>query len=310
MLSSFENPETKWSDSMTVNSSSKLTIVVPIYNEEACLVALLEKLIPLCEAENWELILVNDGSQDRSAFYLAAAENPPRVRIVQHKVNRGYGGALKSGIAAAQTPYVITIDGDGQHDEQEIAQFLEAAIIENADLVVGDRMGVGSGWYRSMGKWLIRRFTKFLMPLHIRDLNSGFKLYRRELVQKYLYLCPDSMAFSDVITLIFINRRDRVIERPIKVSSRQAGHSTITSLTAIQTLHEILLITVLFNPGRVFYSLSFLSILMGIVWGVPLVMLGRGVSVGAMLAMVSGLLFFAVGLIATQLSAIRMSRLD
>jgi hypothetical protein len=157
---------------------------------------------------------------------------------------------------------------------------------------------------------MIRKLAALLMPIDISDLNSGFKLYSTELVQRYLSLCPDSMAFSDVITLIFIKKRHLVLERPITIKKRAGGKSMINTFTAIQTIIEIINIAMMFNPLRIFLSLSVLCIGFGFVWGIPILLRARGVSVGAMLAIVTGLLFFFIGLIAEQLSAMRLGLLD
>jgi glycosyltransferase involved in cell wall biosynthesis len=288
-----------------------LSIVVPIYNEAASLPGLLSELVPYCHARKWMLILVNDGSSDDTPKVLKELEQVPDIKIIHHKVNRGYGGALKTGILNAGTRFVVTIDADGQHELSDMDELLRYALERDADLVVGNRgKGVSSGWYRNIGKWMIRKFAALLMPIHISDLNSGFKLYRTELVQRYLALCPDSMAFSDVITLIFIKKRHLVMERPITIKKRARGKSTITTFTAIQTVMEIINIAMLFNPLRIFLSLSVVCIGFGFVWGIPILMRARGVSVGAMLAIVTGLLFFFIGLIAEQLSAMRLGLLD
>ena len=118
------------------------------------------------------------------------------------------------------------------------------------------------------------------------------------------------MAFSDVITLIFIKKRHLVLEHPITIKKRATGKSTITTFTAIQTVLEIINITMLFNPLRIFLSLSVLCIGFGFAWGIPILLRARGVSVGAMLAIVTGLLFFFIGLIAEQLSSMRLGLLD
>jgi hypothetical protein len=117
------------------------------------------------------------------------------------------------------------------------------------------------------------------------------------------------MAFSDVITLVFLNERNLVMEHPISVSPRRVGQSTINTFTAFETVMQVLNISLMFNPLRVFLPISTVCILAGLGWGIPIILLGRGVSVGAMLAIVTGLLFFVLGLLASQLSAIRMERL-
>jgi glycosyltransferase involved in cell wall biosynthesis len=288
-----------------------LSVVVPIYNEDSTLSNLLAELIPYCHDQKWKLILVNDGSIDDTPVILKKIENQPDIKTIHHKINQGYGGALKTGIQNANTPYIVTLDADGQHEFSDIGGLLSLTLETDADMVVGNRGKLShSGLYRNIGKWLIRKFAGLLMPIHISDLNSGFKLYRTELVKRYLSLCPDSMAFSDVITLIFIKKHHLVLERPITIKNRASGKSTITTFTAIQTMMEIINITMMFNPLRIFLPLSIVCIGFGFIWGIPILLRARGVSVGAMLAIVTGLLFFFIGLIAEQLSAMRLGLLD
>jgi hypothetical protein len=136
-----------------------------------------------------------------------------------------------------ETPYLVTVDGDGQHSFEDVKLIFNLAIERDADMVVGKRNVKNvSGPYRTMGKFLIRSFTKILMPLPITDLNSGFKLYRTDLAKKYITVCPDTMAFSDVITLVFLNERNLVLEMPINISPRKVGKSTINTFTAFETL--------------------------------------------------------------------------
>lgn len=287
-----------------------LTVVVPVYNEGENLPVFAPTAIEFCRAHGWDIIFINDGSRDQTKTILDKFISDPHVRVMHHKVNRGYGGALKTGISHVSTCYLVTIDGDGQHHLEDVARIFEFALEKDADMVVGRREGVNIATvYRALGKLLIRSFTKILMPLPITDLNSGFKLYRTELAKRYITVCPDSMAFSDVITLVFLSERNLVLEHPIQVMPRKVGQSTITTFTAFETVIQVLNITLMFNPLRIFLPISGFCILAGLAWGIPIVLLGRGVSVGAMLAMVTGLLFFVLGLLASQLSAIRMERL-
>ena len=231
----------------------------------------------------------------------------PEIRVLHHKVNRGYGGALKTGLSAAKTRYVVTMDGDGQHQIADVEAIYHFAIQNDADMLIGSRSEMEHvNWYREFGKWLIRGFTRILVPLPVHDLNSGFKLYRTDLVQRYLFLCPDAMAFSDVITLLFLNQGHLVLEFPVSVKKRIAGSSSIGTHTAFQTIMEILNLAMLVNPLRIFLPLSFICLAAGLLWGIPIVLAGRGVSVGAMLAIVLSALFFFLGLIASQLASIRL----
>jgi glycosyltransferase involved in cell wall biosynthesis len=287
-----------------------LTVVVPVYNEEQALHSFAPCLVELCRAKGWTTIFVNDGSDDHTRQILDHLSSSQDVRVIHHKVNRGYGGALKTGISHVTTPFLVTMDGDGQHSPEDVERIFQYAIESNADMVVGKRTERGaSNAYRTLGKFLIRSFTRILMPLPITDLNSGFKFYRTDLAKRYITVCPDSMAFSDVITLVFLNEHNLVLEYPVQITPRKAGQSTINTFAAFETIIQVLNIALMFNPLKLFLPISVLCILAGLGWGIPIVLLGRGVSVGAMLAIVSGLIFFVLGLIASQLSAIRMERL-
>jgi hypothetical protein len=176
----------------------------------------------------------------------------------------------------------------------------------NADLVIGSRKGNSeSGYYREFGKTILRWVAKLLMPLKIYDINSGIKIYNTKLAQRYIQICPDSMAFSDVIALTFVYQRNLVLEIPVKINQRKAGKSTIGMRTAFETLIEIINIVVLFNPMRIFLPLSFIFILASIIWEIPIFLSGQGVSIGALLGFMTGIIFFLLGLIAEQLGNIR-----
>lgn len=289
------------------NAEQDLTVVVPVYNEAESLPHFLPELVQTCREKGWLLILVNDGSRDETAQVLTRYESDPIVQVLHHKVNRGYGGALKTGLSSVKTRYVVTMDGDGQHKTSDVEAIYRFALKSDADMLIGSRSEMEHvNWYREFGKWIIRNFTRILVPLPVYDLNSGFKLYRTELVAQYLHLCPDAMAFSDVITLLFLNQGHLVLEFPISVRKRIAGSSSIGTHTAFQTIIEILNLAMLVNPLRIFLPLSILCTTVGLLWGIPIVLAGRGVSVGSMLAVVLGAFFFFLGLIASQLASIRL----
>lgn len=290
---------------------SKLSIVIPVYNEIEGLRTFLDELLPFCENHNFCVIFVEDGSTDQSRKLLKPLESLENVQVLYHKLNRGYGGALKSGLRAVETTYALTMDSDGQHSTQDILPLLALAMEHNADLVVGNRnWGKQAITFRSLGKNIILSVARLLMSVNIHDLNSGFKLYRTETVQAYLPFCPNTMSFSDIMTLLFINQRQLVLESPITVHERSTGKSTINLNTALETLESVINISVLFNPSRIFLSLSLISIILGVIWGLPIILQGRGVSVGSLLLLIGGGLLFSIGLIAGQLSAIRMQLLE
>jgi glycosyltransferase involved in cell wall biosynthesis len=294
------------SDVERPDPARSLTVIVPAYNEEATLATVLKETADFCAARGFDLVVVNDGSTDGTGRILEGYAGRPNVAVLSHKVNRGYGGAIKTGVAAAKTKYVITMDADGQHDLRDVEALHREILSTGADMIIGSRRGTpGQGYYRAVGKSVIRRIAKVLMPLEIHDLNSGMKIYDREIARRYVRLCPDTMAYGDIVALIFVSQRHLVLERPISVKPRAAGRSTVGFRTAIDTVKEILNMVVLFNPMRVFFPIALFFLIAGVVWGLPLILMGHGVSTGAMLGIVTGLIFLFLGLIAEQLSQIR-----
>lgn len=287
-----------------------LTIVVPAYNEAASLPQVLPGLCEYCVKHNHQLIIVDDGSTDETAEILeAATRDCVNLKVIHNKVNKGYGGAIKAGIQAVETELLITIDADGQHSLNDIESLYQHLLAHDADMVVGKRDSRHDSPYRRLGKWLIRATARLLMSFNISDLNSGMKVYRSDLARQYIALCPDSMSFSDVITLVFIKQKHLVLETPISITARVSGSSTINTMTAVETIMEILHIVMLFNPSRIFLPLAVAFAGFGLLWGLPFLLRGEGVSSGTLLLMDTGLLFFLMGLLAEQLALIRRRNL-
>jgi glycosyltransferase involved in cell wall biosynthesis len=288
---------------------NKLTVIVPAFNEAVNLEHFLPQVIEYCRKKQWTLIIVDDGSTDGTKAILQQIPQTESVKILSHKLNRGYGAAIKTGLLACLTEYAITFDADGQHSLPDIEKLLSLILDRDADLVVGSRQNSKSGsYYRGVGKFIIRTLAKILMTVPIHDLNSGMKIYRTDLAKKYLCLAPDTMAYSDIITLIFINNRHLVLESPIEVRERKHDKSKIGIDTAFHTIMEIINIVVLFNPMKIFLPLSLISFIAAGFWGIPLILKGHGISTGSQLGVIMGILLFMLGLIAEQLSLIRRNQ--
>ncbi len=290
-------------------SERRLTIVIPAYNEEISLKEFLPELLDYCQAHDMNLVMVDDCSTDATGRMLdEAAAAHSFMKVCHHKVNQGYGGALISGLKLVETPYAVTMDADGQHRPEDASNLLAKRDECDADLVIGARSGDaggGSGWYRAAGKKLIRFVAGLLVKLPVSDLNSGMKLYDTALAQRYLTLCPGGMAFSDVMTLIFVQQKHLVVECPIVISERRAGKSTISTMTAVDTILQIFNIVMVFNPMRIFLPLGGILMLLGIVWAIPFLVRGSGLSTAALMFVITGLLLVMMGLLAEQLAQIR-----
>jgi glycosyltransferase involved in cell wall biosynthesis len=284
----------------------KLSIVIPIYNEAENLPRLLDEWVAFCKKNGFELILVNDGSKDGTREILEKLPNTAFVKVLHHKVNRGYGGAIKTGIRSAETNYVVTIDADGQHELASILDLLAKLEASDADMVIGSRGQSNRAFtFRNTGKALIRSVSRMLIPNKISDLNSGMKLYRTDLGKQYINACPDTMAFSDVIALTFISEGALVVEHPITIKPRLGGKSTINIHSAVDTVQEIINMVMFFNPLRIFFPLAAIFFLAGLAWGLPFMIQDRGLSVGTLFAFIVSIICLLLGLVAEQLSQIR-----
>jgi glycosyltransferase involved in cell wall biosynthesis len=282
-----------------------LTIIVPCYNEEESIPKVIPELLRFCNENLFKLIIVNDGSIDNSKALLDKYANGI-CKIYHHKVNRGYGGAIKTGIINADSQFIVTIDADGQHYLEDIFKLINKLQSTDADMVIGSRKGhKDASFLKQIGKFIIRNLTNFLIPTKIYDINSGMKLYRLDLAKKFLHLYPDTMAFSDIIVMVYIHNRHLVVEELINIKPRKDGSSKITIQSAFLTIRELLNIIVLFNPLKIFLNLSIIFFIIGLIWGIPIVLNGNGISVGSMLAIMTSILLFGLGLIAEQLSQIR-----
>lgn len=287
-----------------------MTIIVPCYNEEDNIPLFFPTLLSFAQAHNYNIIVVNDGSRDETAQTLSVFKEYPQLTILNHKCNRGYGAAIKTGLKATTTQFAITIDSDGQHRLEDVEKCFSKIQETDADLVVGSRQNNASGNYRTFGKWLIRAFANSLLDLPIKDLNSGMKCYRMSETKRYLDLCPDTMAFSDVILLLMINDKKLVSETPIEIAPRTAGKSTIGTKTALVTIAEILNLAILLRPMTTFFRLGLIFMFLGLAWSTFTYIHSTMISSAAVMLVIFGLFCFVLGLLGEQLCQIRRSIAD
>lgn len=285
--------------------NANLTIVIPCYNEEENIPVFFPKLQEFVRQHGFQVVAVNDGSKDNTLQELLKFADNEYIRVVSHKCNKGYGGAIKTGLRAVSTEFAITIDSDGQHRLEDVIKCYEYIIETNADMVVGARQNNESGSYRTLGKWVIRTFAASLLELPVKDLNSGMKCYRMSESLDYLDLCPDTMAYSDCILLLMVNDRKLVTETPIEIAPRTAGKSTIGTKTAIITLAEILNLAVLLRPLTTFFRLAICFLLLGVGWGTFTYVRSCTITSASVMLIMLGVLGFMLGLLCEQLSQIR-----
>ena len=153
-----------------------LTVVIPAYNEEHGLTKVLPELIENLE-NGWEVIVVDDGSTDKTAEIVKGYE---KIRLVKHPYNKGYGAALKTGIKAAKNEAILLMDSDGQHSIKDFHRIIKKFGEDDYHLVIGAR---SSKAYqvktRVPGKFLLTKTAEYLAGQKIKDLNSGLRMFKK-----------------------------------------------------------------------------------------------------------------------------------
>lgn len=217
-----------------------LSLVLPAYNEaENIERAVRAAAAAGARAGSYEVVVVNDGSRDATDEKLAAleAELGPRLRVIRHESNRGYGAALRSGFAAADGDLVFYTDSDNQFDLSELEGTLP--LMREWDAVLGYRIARKDARRRLMTSWVFNRLSCAVFGLSVRDLNCSFKLLRRE-VLRALPLASDDF-FIDTELVVRLHRGGfRYVERGVTHLPRVAGRSTVRLSDIPRTLAAVL----------------------------------------------------------------------
>ena len=284
----------------------RFSVVIPVYNEERSIGSVISEINSICVDNIDSIIVVDDGSTDKTADVATAAG----AIVIKHRINMGYGASLKTGIRKAKSDYIVLMDGDGQHNPSDLPKFLQLA--EEYDMVVGVRKGLfESPLSRKPGKWFINGLANYLSQTKIPDLFCGFRLIKRDIITKYLHLCPNGFSFSTTSTLVFINRGYNVTYIPINGRKRQEGSkSTITIKTGFDTILLVLRLMMLFNPLRIFLPVSGFCLIGGFGLGLYYYIHGSGLAGTALILIMTGILLFFFGLFADQIAEIRKERYE
>jgi glycosyltransferase involved in cell wall biosynthesis len=164
---------------------AELSIFFPFWNEDKNIEEVISKAIPIAQkvAQKWEIIMVDDGSSDNTAEIAKELEAKNlNLRLVSHHPNRGYGAALKEGFDSAKYELVVFNDGDGQFDFAEVTKFLDK--IKNADIVIGHRKRRVDNPFRHILMNLLKIWDLVLFGFYFRDIDCGFKLFRKSALDK------------------------------------------------------------------------------------------------------------------------------
>lgn len=217
-----------------------VTVVMPAYHEEANLAGTVEDMLgTLAEiGEQHAVVIVNDGSGDRTGEIAdsLAARYPSRVRVVHHEVNKGYGAAVRTGIAAAlehtNSAWLFLTDSDGQFRGEQLPEFLSAARSERADAVIGFRPRRADPMARKVNAWLWTRASRVLLGVAVRDMDCAYKLIGRRMLED-VTLHGNAALISPEILMRIKGRGAHVLQRPVNHYPRLHGEQTGAKLSVI-----------------------------------------------------------------------------
>lgn len=228
-------------------------IVIPCFNEELAIRSTIDELLEHVRADNFEILIVDDGSSDGTADILKALEQEHSlVRVITHDSNRGYGAALKTGIRAARSELIVITDADGTYPNERIPELVEEC--QEYDMVVGSRTGANVTYskIRSIPKYFMRKWVSWLASQDVPDINSGLRVFRKAIAERFFGVLSDKFSFTITITLAMLTNYRRVKFVPIDYKSR-VGKSKIKPIQDTLRFASLILRTgVYFAPVRAF----------------------------------------------------------
>lgn len=214
-----------------------LSVFFPSYNEQDQIentVTKAKKVLDQLKLE-WEILIINDGSKDKTAEIAAKlAASDKRIRVITHSPNHGYGASLKSGFYSALYPWIAFTDADGQFDFSEITKFIETQKETGADLVIGYYLKRHVPFYRKLNTLLWQTIVYLLFGLNIRDIDCGFKL----ISQKVFTVIPklESQRGAFISSELLIKARQsgfKIVEVGVHHYPRKTGSGTGSALNVI-----------------------------------------------------------------------------
>ncbi len=254
----------------------KVSVVVPAFNEaqsvERTILAIRQVLD--ISGITGEILLIDDGSTDDTAVIAEKAG----ARVLRHRDNLGYGASLKTGIGNSSFNTIVITDADGTYPIDMIPELLQRMEESGADMVVGARTGseVKVPLIRKPFKWIVRRLAQYIVGRSIPDLNSGLRVFRKDMALRYYKLYPNGFSFTSTITVASMCDNFKLEYVPIDYRQRE-GRSKIVPVDFFAFIMLVLRLSVLFKPLRVFvpvsifcFSIGFLKLIHDIVMAISI----------------------------------------
>ena len=220
-----------------------LSVFFPAYNDAPSLPTLIAKTFAVLNANvrDFEVIVINDVSYDNTGAVLEElrARYAPHMRVITHPANRGYGGALRSGFAAASKEFVFYTDGDSQYDVDEIPNLLRA-MADDVGLVNGYKLNRSDPQHRIWIGRVYNAFARLLFGVRLRDIDCDFRLVRRRLLEEQPLISTSGAVCVELVRKLELSGW-RVIEIGVHHYPRLYGRSQFFRYRSLLiTLYELI----------------------------------------------------------------------
>ncbi|MBI1295433.1 glycosyltransferase [bacterium] len=253
-----------------------LSVVIPALNEEDGIEEVVNRVLSAREGlkaegiDNLELIVVDDGSSDRTPQILGAMDD---VRLIRHPVNRGYGAALKTGFAAATGEWLGFLDADGTYPPEYFPKLCRAAQDQNADIIIGSRMAGSDSQMplvRRIGNTIFANLVSLISADRITDSASGMRVFKKSILER-IYPLPDGLNLTPVMSTRALHEDLRMFEVPIPYSERQGRSKLSVVRDGTRFAQSIVWTALSYNPGRILGMFGLACLVLAAVIGVGLV---------------------------------------
>ncbi len=285
-----------------ITSETQVSIIVPAYNEGGIIENIVSDIKALYPA--YEIIVINDGSTDNTA----AEAQRAGAEVFSHPYNIGNGAAIKSGIRVATGDILVFMDGDGQHNPEDITKLLEH--LPEFDMVVGARsISDQASLGRALGNKLYNWFASYAAKFSIKDLTSGFRAVKSGVARNFLYLLPNTYSYPTTLTLGVLRSGMSVKYIPINIRKRRAGKSNIRLVAdGVRFFMIITRICTLYSPMRVFLPVSFVMFLLGVTNYLYTYIIHNRFTNMSVFMFVAAIIIFMMSLISEQVTQMRFER--
>ena len=283
-------------------------MIIPAFNEDVVIGNVVKQIRAVVNKldKNHEIIVIDDGSADNTA----QSARDAGATVIQHPYNIGNGAAVKTGIRHARGKILVTIDGDGQHDPNDIIKLVNQ--IGPYDMVVGSRNRESdTAAHRDVANMVFNSLATYISGRKIEDLTSGFRAIKTHIARQFVYLLPNQFSYPSTITLSIVRAGYSLGYESIRFSRREGKtKSKIKPLQdGLRFLMIILKIAVFYAPLKIFVPLSIIIFLLGVSYGLMRIfVLSAPYGQTSALLMSTAVLTFLVGLVSEQIAQLRFDR--